>query len=231
MSPSDSVFWIHLLEIIGINLVLSGDNAIVIALAARGLPPAAQHRAVLIGSGAAVVLRVLLTIVAANLLQLPWLKLIGAALLSGIAVSLQRQGEHATPAGTSVADDVSPDERSRLLVAVRTILVADLVMSLDNVVAVAAAAHGSVVLVMIGLATSIPIVIFASKLLMNAMRHHPIIVTAGAGLIGWVAGALALEDQAVAPWIERLHSPAMDVLPAVVAFAVIALGQKRHGRV
>src|SRR5436853_5564469 len=142
-------FWIGLLKIIGVNVILSGDNAVVIALAARSLPPQQQKKAVFWGAGAAVILRIILTIFAAALLALPWLKLIGSLLLFWIGVKLliPEDGE----------DDIEASEH--LLTAIKTILIADLVMSLDNVIAVAAAAGGSYVLLILGLAISIPLVI------------------------------------------------------------------------
>jgi len=143
-------FWIALLQIIGVNIVLSGDNAVVIALAARGLPAGQQKRAVAWGSGAAVVMRIVLTIVAVELLRMPYLKLVGAVLLLWIAVKLLIPGKESEGHGTA---------SSSLASAVRTILLADLVMSLDNVIAVAAAAKGSTVLLILGLAISIPLVV------------------------------------------------------------------------
>ena len=185
MSVTSPEFWIALLQIIGINIVLSGDNAVVIALAARSLPPAQQKKAVAWGSGAAVLMRILLTIVAVQLLALPYLKLVGAALLLWIAVQLllpEEEGSgHAQASGNLGA-------------AIRTILIADLVMSLDNVIAVAAAAKGSILLLVIGLAISIPLVVFASRLLLVLMERYPVIITVGAALLGWVAGDMAVTD-------------------------------------
>lgn len=182
---SSAEFWIGLAKIVGINIILSGDNAVVIALAARSLPPHQQKQAVLLGSGAAVVLRILLTVVAATLLALPYLQIVGGLLLLWIGVQLLGEedeggGEH-KPYGT-------------LLSAVRTILIADLVMSLDNVIAVAAAAHGSMTLLILGLAISIPLVIFGSTLLITLMDRFPAIVVLGAALIGWVGGESIISD-------------------------------------
>src|SRR6187402_1710641 len=157
MTFSDPAFWIALLQIIGVNIVLSGDNAVVIALAARSLPPKQQKQAVLWGSGAAVVMRIVLTIVAVELLRLPYLKLIGAALLLYIAVQLLLPEDDEGGHGATV---------SGMGAAIKTILLADLVMSLDNVIAVAAAAKGNTALLIIGLAISIPLVVFASRLLL-----------------------------------------------------------------
>ena len=150
MTFTSPEFWIALLQIIGVNIVLSGDNAVVIALAARGLPAKQQARAVAWGSGAAVLMRIVLTIVAVELLRMPYLKLVGAVLLLWIAVKLLIPGKESEGHGTA---------SSSLASAVRTILLADLVMSLDNVIAVAAAAKGSTVLLILGLAISIPLVV------------------------------------------------------------------------
>lgn len=187
-------FWIGLLKIIGVNIVLSGDNAVVIALAARSLPAKQQKQAVIWGSGAAIVMRVLLTLFAVALLTLPWLKIIGSLLLFWIGVKLlvPEDGD----------DEIEASDQ--LLSAIKTILVADLVMSLDNVIAVAAAAGGSVVLLILGLAISIPLVIFGATLLLKLMERFPIIITIGGALIGWVAGEMLVADQALQGWLSGL---------------------------
>jgi YjbE family integral membrane protein len=221
MSFSSPEFWVALLQIIGVNIVLSGDNAVVIALAARSLPPAQQKKAVAWGSGAAVVMRIVLTIVAVELLRLPYLKLVGAALLLWIALQLllpEDGGEgHATSSGSLAA-------------AIKTILLADLVMSLDNVIAVAAAAKGSVTLLIVGLAISIPLVVFASTLLLNLMNRYPVIITIGAALLGWVAGEMAISDPAVKEWVDTQMSYLHYVAPALGAAGVVALGKFLAGR-
>jgi YjbE family integral membrane protein len=191
-------FWIGLVKIIWINIILSGDNAVVIALAARSLPPHQQKQAVLFGSGAAVVLRIVLTVVAAKLLALPYLQIVGGLLLLWIGVQLlgdddEGEGEEKAHGG--------------MFAAIRTILIADLVMSLDNVIAVAAAAQGSMTLLILGLAISIPLVIFGSTLMIKLMERFPIIVVLGAALIGWVGGETMVSDVALAdqlaarPWL------------------------------
>ena len=219
MTYDSPEFWIALLQIIGVNIVLSGDNAVVIALAARGLPAAQQKRAVAWGSGAAVVMRIVLTIVAVELLSLPYLKLIGAALLLWIAVKLLIPGKEAK--GHGVAN-------SSMASAVRTILLADLVMSLDNVIAVAAAAKGSTVLLIVGLAISIPLVVFASRLLLTLMERFPVIITLGAALLGWVAGEMAVTDPVARDWVDAqaafLYSAASATVPAFLHFAASAAG-------
>lgn len=222
MAFDDPLFWTALLKIIGVNVVLSGDNAVVIALAARSLPQRQQKQAVFWGAGAAIALRIVLTVFAVALLALPYLKLVGSALLLWIGVRLlvpEEDGPGVTP-GESLA------------AAIRTILVADLVMSLDNVIAVAAAAGGSLALLVIGLAVSIPLVIFGATLLLKVMDRFPVIVVIGAALIGFVAGEMAWDDAALAPWTSP-YPAAMKYLPATIcAFLVVTWGQwlaRRHG--
>lgn len=178
-------FWIGLLKIVWINIILSGDNAVVIAMAARSLPPAQQRKAVLFGSGAAVVLRIALTVVAAKLLALPYLQIVGGLLLLYVGVQLLSEGDEEEGEGK---------EYGTIGAAVRTILIADLVMSLDNVIAVAAAAQGDTTLLILGLAISIPLVIFGSTLMIKLMERFPIIVMLGAALIGWVGGETIVGD-------------------------------------
>jgi YjbE family integral membrane protein len=185
------VFWIGLLKIIGVNLILSGDNAVVIALAARSLPQRQQKAAVLWGSGAAVAMRIVLTIFAVALLTLPWLKLVGSLLLFWIGIKLLLPEE----------GDENINASDNLISAIKTILIADLVMSIDNVIAVAAAAQGSMTLLVLGLAISIPLVIFGSTLLLHLMERWPVIITIGGGLLGFVAGEMLVTDPALKGWL------------------------------
>jgi YjbE family integral membrane protein len=196
-------FWIGLAKIIGVNIILSGDNAVVIALAARSLPAKQQKQAIFWGAGAAIVLRILLTLFAVALLSLPWLKIVGSLLLFWIGVKLL------------IPEDDDPDIKAHehLIAAIRTILVADLVMSLDNVIAVAAAAGGSVVLLVLGLAISIPLVIFGATLLVTLMDRFPVIITIGGGLIGWVAGEMLVTDPALESWLTGLGVVFVDGKP------------------
>ncbi|CAN1500709.1 TerC Membrane protein TerC, possibly involved in tellurium resistance [Burkholderiaceae bacterium] len=198
-------FVVGLLKIIWINILLSGDNAVVIALAARGLPPHQQKQAIMIGSGAAVALRIGLTIVAAWLLELQGLQVIGGILLLWIGTQLLAgEEEHEGEA----------KENSSMMTAVRTILIADLVMSLDNVIGVAAAAKGDQVLLIIGLAISIPLVVFGSSMMIKLMERFPVIITAGAALIGWVGGETVASDvllrdfSAANPWFHMASAAA-----------------------
>jgi YjbE family integral membrane protein len=187
-------FWVGLLKIIGVNIILSGDNAVVIALAARSLPQKQQKQAVIWGSLAAILMRVILTIFAVALLQLPWLKLIGSLLLFWIGVKLLIPEDD--------GEDIPASDQ--LISAIKTILIADLVMSLDNVIAVAAAAGGSLTLLILGLAISIPLVIFGATLLLKLMERFPVIITIGAALIGWVAGEMLVADAALEGWFTSL---------------------------
>ena len=213
-------FWIGLVKIVWINIILSGDNAVVIALAARSLPPAQQKKAVMFGSGAAVVLRIVLTIVAAKLLELSFLQIIGGCLLLWIGYQLLTgdEDEGGESKGTG-----------SMLAAIRTILIADLVMSLDNVIAVAATAQGNMVLLILGLAISIPLVIFGSTLMIKLMDRFPVIVTLGAALIGWVGGETIANDNVLHgyamghPWLHYVAAAAGAVL-------VVALGKLIQSR-
>lgn len=184
-------FWAGLLKIIGVNIVLSGDNAVVIALAARSLPPAQQKQAIWWGAGAAVALRIILTVFVVYLLEMPYLKLVGAVLLLwiGIKLLLPEDGHEDIEGAGSLAG------------AIKTILIADLVMSLDNVIAVAAAAGGSLLLLIIGLGISIPIVVFGSTILLKWMERFPVIITFGGALLGFVAGEMVVTDPAISGWV------------------------------
>src|SRR6266699_2004228 len=220
-------FWVGLIKIIGVNIILSGDNAVVIALAARSLPPKQQTQAIIWGSGAAIVMRIVLTLFAVALLTLPWLKIIGSVLLFWIGVKLLVPED----------DDAEIEASTQLLSAIKTILIADLVMSLDNVIAVAAAAQGSVVLLVLGLAISIPLVVFGATLLIKLMERFPVIITLGAGLIGWVAGEMLVADLALKGWFTALgmeyrgEEPyvsglSVELIAAAIGFAfVVALGK------
>jgi YjbE family integral membrane protein len=197
MELTQAAFWLALLQIIWVNILLSGDNAVVIALAARSLPPAQQKKAIVIGSAAAIIMRIVLTLVAAKLLLLPWLKLIGALLLVYIGVSLLLPEDEGEGDGKN---------HGNLLSAIRTIMIADLVMSLDNVVAVAAAAMGDTTLLVLGLAISIPLVIFGSTLLLKVIERFPIIVWVGAALLGFIAGELLVGDPALQEPVARIDA-------------------------
>lgn len=227
MDLLNTAFLVALLKIIWVNVLLSGDNAVVIALAARNLPGAQQKRAIVFGSGAAIVLRVVLTLFAVQLLQLPWLKLIGSALLLWIGIQLLADND----------DEAEVHAHTSLWGAVRTILIADLVMSLDNVIAVAAAANSApeglrVPLLVVGLGLSIPLIIFGSTLLLKVMQRFPSIITLGAALLGFVAGEMATTDTAVHEWFET-HMHGLDYaisLSGAVFVVVVGLLLSRRGK-
>jgi YjbE family integral membrane protein len=213
MDLTSPVFWSALGSIIVANIVLSGDNAVVIAMAARSLKPEQQKKAIFWGSAAAIVMRVVLTIVAIQLLTLPFLKVIGAALLVYIGVDLLNGDDE---------DEGEGKEINGMAAAIRTILIADLVMSLDNVLAVAAAAKGNIPLLVIGLLVSIPLIIFGSTLLMKVMERFPIIITLGAALLGWLAGEMLVTDPAV---VSRFGQPSHTLeIAASVAGAALVVG-------
>ena len=213
-------FWIGLIKIIWINIILSGDNAVVIALAARSLPPEQQKKAIMFGSGAAVVLRIGQTVVAAKLLELSYLQIVGGILLLWVGTQLLHAEDEGEDGGS---------EKSGLWVAIRTILIADLVMSLDNVIAVAAAAKGSMTLLVLGLAISIPLVVFGSQLMIKLMDRFPIIIWLGAGLIGWVGGETIVSDVALKAVVEAngwLHYLA----PTLGTILVLGIGKLSQGK-
>jgi YjbE family integral membrane protein len=209
-------FWIGLMTIIWVNIILSGDNAVVIALAARSLPPRQQKQAVFWGAGAAVVMRIILTIVAVELLKFPYLKLIGGALLLWIAVKLLIPEDD---------DGEGIESSSNVFSAIKTILIADLVMSLDNVIGVAAAAKGSIVLLVLGLLISIPLVIFGATMLMKLMERWPVIITLGAAILGWVAGEMAATDPVLAQWVDDNAQYLHWIAPALGAVLVVVVGK------
>jgi YjbE family integral membrane protein len=211
------------------NILLSGDNAVVIAMASRNLAPRHQKRAIFWGSAAAIIMRILLTIVAVQLLSLPFLKIIGGILLIYIGVQLMAEGD----------DDDSIESSSNIFQAIKTILIADLVMSLDNVVAVAAAAAEKgpeefrMPLILLGLAMSIPLIIFASTLLLKVMERYPFIITIGAALLGYLAGEMFVTDPAVT---DTLHS-LMDhpnipfqILGILLVVGIGKLLKKKHAK-
>jgi len=190
-------FWLAVGKIIWINVLLSGDNALVIALACRGLEPKQRLWGMILGAAAAVVLRIIFTGIVATLMELPYLKLIGGLALIVIAAKLlvpekeEEDGVHAA---------------SHLWAAVQIVVVADIVMSLDNVIAVAAAANGSVPLLILGLAISVPLIVAGAALIMALLTRLPILVWLGAALLGWVAGEVIATDPAVLPWVHNLFN-------------------------
>jgi YjbE family integral membrane protein len=219
---SSAAFWSAFGSIMLANIVLSGDNAVVIAMAARTLKADQQKKAIFWGSAAAIVMRIVLTIVAIQLLTLPYLKLVGAVLLVYIGVDLLKGGGD---------EDGHGKEISGLGAAIRTILIADLVMSLDNVLAVAAAAKGNVPLLVLGLLVSIPLIVFGATLLTKVMERFPIIITIGAALLGFLAGEMLLTDPAVVSHFGAIGEQNVLFGGILGAILVVALGtwlQKRN---
>ena len=231
-------FWVAVGQIIWINILLSGDNAVVIALACRSLPPRQRFWGILLGAGAAVLLRIVFTIVIAQIMGIPFLKLVGGFLLLWIAIKLivpsDEHGEDSVKAGDT------------LLRAVWLVTVADIVMSLDNVIAIAAAAETAAArvdmahaltikttLIVFGLATSVPLIIAGSALLMKVMERFPILVWAGAALLGWVAGEIIVKDAAVAGYmgaefVEHIHLWAAGAGAVLVVAAGWLIRRAKH---
>lgn len=208
-------FFSALLSIIMINLVLSGDNAVVIALASRSLPSSQQKKAIFWGTFGAIALRVILTVVAVWLLQIPLLQAAGALLLLWIAVKLLAPHEE--------TEDVAA--ANNLIEAIKTIIIADFVMSLDNVLAIAGAAQGNLLLVVLGIAISIPIIIGGSQIIMSLMNRFPIIVVIGAGILGWTAGEMIVNDRVLHPYILQALGNKEIIIPIALTIFVIAVGK------
>ena len=215
-------FWTGLMTIIWVNVILSGDNAVVIALAARSLPEKQQKLAVMWGAGAAVILRIVLTFAAVEMLKLPFLKIIGSLLLLWIAVKLLLPEDE---------DEGNISSNSNMFSAIKTILIADLVMSLDNVIAVAAAAKGSSLLLILGLAISIPLVVFGASMLLKLMDRYPFIITLGAAILGIVAGEMIITDPVDLHWIEEHAEWLHWVAPTFGAIIVVGLGRWLANRI
>ncbi len=209
---SDPAFWIAVGQIIMIDILLGGDNAVVIALACRKLPPDLRTKGIIWGTVGAIILRVILIFFALTLLAIPYLKLIGAILLVWIGVKLLAPDEEGH--GDIAASD-------KLWAAVKTIIVADLVMSVDNVIAIAGAAQGAgdhqMVLVIFGLLVSIPVIVWGSQLVIKLMDRFPTIITLGGMLLGWIAGTMAVTDPAIIPFMPLVGETGEGNLPQVVA--------------
>ena len=225
MSPEFSLGW-EVFEIIWINLLLSGDNAILIALACRQLPVRQRRWGVFLGALGGVILRIAFTLVVVELMAVPYLKIVGAILLLIVAVKLLiDEAEHS---------DVKA--KPNLWSAVGAIIMADAVMSLDNVIAIAAAAHGSTNLIVFGLLVSVPIVMFGAGALLKVLERFPALVWAGAGLLGWVAGDMAAADPALPAFVHVANHSALElglsiagcVLVLAVAFAIAIYRQWRE---
>jgi YjbE family integral membrane protein len=207
-------FWIAVGQIIMIDILLGGDNAVVIALACRKLPPAQRTKGIIWGTVGAIVLRVILIFFALTLLAIPFLKLVGAVLLVWIGVKLLAPDDEGSHGDIQASD--------KLWAAVKTVIVADLVMSVDNVIAIAGAAEGAggdhkMALVVFGLLVSIPIIVWGSQLVIKLMDRFPLIITLGGMLLGWIAGTMAVTDPAVLPYLPTTPAARVGGLPEVAA--------------
>jgi len=206
-------FWISVLQIVWINVLLSGDNAIVIALACRNLPQKQRFMGMVLGTGVALLLRLIFATVVSTLMLLPYVKIVGGLALFWIAVKLLMPGE-----GTESAHSTSDS----LWRAVKLIAVADVVMSLDNVIAVAAVADGSLALLVFGLGVSIPLIVAGANILMALLNYFPLIIWAGAGLLGWIAGEVLASDPAVTDYMATFGADAAARVKLVASVAGMA---------
>jgi YjbE family integral membrane protein len=210
------IYMEHLTILTGIfliNVVLSGDNAVVIALASRGLHPGQQRAAIFMGSAGAITLRILLTLAISFLLKIPYLQFVGGLLLVYIAIKLLKDDEK----------EEKYNAAGSLLEAIKVIIVADLIMSLDNTLAIAAVSRGDWLMLVIGLASSIPIIIFCSQLILYFMKKFPVIIYAGAGLIAWTAGRMMLEDKKIHLYLGGYLERGFDWLGQAVPLALTAI--------
>lgn len=211
-------FWLAVLQIIAIDILLGGDNAIMIALACRQLPEAQRNKGIFWGVIGAVGLRLVMIFFALQLLALPFLKVIGALLLLWIGIKLlqpEKDDKHAKITAST-----------RLLGAIKTIIVADAVMSLDNVIGVAGAAHGDMRLVLFGIVVSIPIIVWGSQLLLKLMDRFPVVITFGGGLLGWVAGDMLVSDVMLQPYLTGTPDGTRYLSAASGALLVVIIGQR-----
>jgi YjbE family integral membrane protein len=219
-------FWVAVGKIIWINVLLSGDNALVIALACRGLEPRHRLWGMILGAGAAVILRIIFTGIVATLMGLPYLKLVGGLALVVIAAKLLVPEQE---------DEEGVESASHLWAAVQIVVVADIVMSLDNVIAVAAAANGSMPLLILGLAISVPLIVAGAALIMALLNRLPVLVWLGAALLGWIAGDVIATDPAIHPKLQALFAgsfgAALDALLATFGMAARFAGGGDGGEI
>jgi len=216
---SDPETWTALFKIAVINVVLSGDNAVVIALACRSLPPKQQRNAFLVGTGGIVVLMTGLTASAALLMTLPYIQIVGSVLLLWIGVKLLLPED----------DEGNVKDSDNFWEAVKTIIIADIVMSLDNVLGMAGAAKGHFGMLFIGLAITMPLILFGSAVLMKLMERFPMLITIGSGLLGYVAGDMAVGDLAVKDYVET-HAHSLDVIAPIVGALFVVIAGKMISR-
>lgn len=207
-----------LVSIIIIDLVLAGDNAVVIAMAAKKLPAAQRNKAIYIGTAGAIGIRVLMTFVAVWLLTIPYLQAVGGLILVPVAYKLLT--------GAGVAEE-SVDAADNLLAAIKTIIIADAAMGVDNVLAVAGAAHGKFSLVVLGLLISVPIVVYGSKLISGLMDKYPALIYVGSGILCWTAGSMIMNDARVGYMLADSIPQAKLIVPAVVTLTVLGISYVR----
>ena len=210
-------FWVSVMQIIAIDLLLSGDNAVVIALACRNLPPEQRRKGVMFGVAGAIFLRVVLTFFAVSLLTLPYIKLVGAVLLLWIGIKLLIPEEEYH--GTNIKAD------THLWGAVKTIIIADFVMSLDNVIGVAGAAKGNFGLLIFGLLISIPMIVWSSQFILKLMDRYPVIIIMGGALLGFVAGEMLMTDTILKSWAEAQPHWVHFAVPALGGLMVVIMGK------
>lgn len=208
-------FWLAALQIMGINILLSGDNAVVIALAVRALPRKERFWGMVLGAGAAAVLLIVFTGIVATLMKLPYLKVAGGLALFWVAIKLVSPQAHDS--------ENTPEAVEDLWRAVRVVVVANIVMSLDNVIAVAAAAKGNYLLLGLGLAVSIPVVIAGSALFLAIIERFPIVVWGGGALLGWIAGGLLPEDPIIAEHFSEATAETLEVVCGVAGAIIVVL--------
>ncbi len=214
-------FLTALFSIVILDLVLAGDNAVVIAMAAHRLPDELKKKAVLVGTAGAVVIRIIMTLLAVYLLSIPYLQALGGLLLLPIAIKL-----------LAPAKEGHVEEADNFAGAVKTIIVADAAMGIDNVLAVAGAAHGSFLLVVIGLVISVPIVVGSSQIIGKLLDNWPVLIYLGAGILGWTGGSMLVHDASIGPVIvSALGSMASIIIPAVLAVGVCVIGYSKKKQV
>lgn len=216
-------FWLSVGQIIIIDILLGGDNAVVIALACRNLPYSQRRKGILWGVTGAIGLRIIMIFFAIHLLALPFLNIVGGILLLGIGIKLMCSA-------TAGDDEHDVACSSSLWGAVKTIVIADAVMSLDNVVAVAGAANGNMALVVFGIVISIPIILFGSQFVIRLMDRFPMVITLGAALLGWIAGDMLLNDALIRAWSEQLSGWVHFLASAIGALLVVVVGKMRNRR-
>ncbi|KYZ75019.1 hypothetical protein AXX12_15690 [Anaerosporomusa subterranea] len=216
----DMDFLTALLSIVAIDLVLAGDNAIVIALASRNLPINQRNKAIYWGTFGAILIRTLMTLAAVWLMKTPYLQAIGGLLLIPVAIKLLKKDD----------SEEHIDASSSFWGAIKTIIVADAIMGVDNVLAIAGASHGNMTLVILGLAISIPIVVWGSKWISSLMTKYPVLIYAGAGILAWTAGSMVMSDKIVGSYLTSVISIASWLCPLLITLFVLTVGKQMEKR-